>query len=74
MGNCVSDEQMRREQEHIENVQLHNRAVALYQYREKQYNFYIHGSFDQYMRQIAAQFELDCLPDDCKYGSNAERY
>ena len=71
MGNCVSDEQMRREQEHIENVQLHNRAVALYQYREKQYNFYIHGSYVHYMRQIAHQFELDCLPDDCKYGSNA---
>lgn len=71
MGNCVSEEQMRRRNER-ESTQLQERALALYQYREKQYNIYIHGSFDQYMRQIAGQYELDCLPDDCKYGSTAE--
>ena len=67
----MSEEQMRRRNEQ-ENTQLQERALALYQYREKQYNFYIHGSFDQYMRQIAGQYELDCLPDYVTHGANAE--
>jgi hypothetical protein len=67
----MSEEQMRRRNEQ-ENTQLQERALALYHYREKQYNFYIHGSFDQYMRQIAGQYELDCLPDYVTHGANAE--
>ena len=70
MGNCASEEQMRRRNEQ-ENTQLQERALVLYQYREKQYNFYIHGSFDQYMRQIAGQYELDCLPDYATHGSTS---
>ena len=71
MGNCASEEQMRRRNEQ-ENTQLQERALALYHYREKQYNSYIHGSFDQYMRGIVYQYELDCLPDCVTHGANAE--
>jgi len=65
MGNFISNQNKQRMMEKDCRIiaQLRERAVSLYQYREKQYNFYIHGSFDQYMRQIAGQFEVDCLPD-----------
>jgi hypothetical protein len=74
MGNFISKQKTQRniEKETQIKSQLQKKALILYQYREKQYNFYIHGSFDQYMRDIAYQYEMDCLSDDCNYRSTAK--
>ena len=45
-------------------------AFALYQERLSQYNYNMHGNRHRYMFQIEAQYEMDCLPECVKQGSN----
>ena len=39
---------------------------------EMNYNYAYHGSYSTYLRNVKAQFQLDCLPDYVKYGSNLD--
>lgn len=65
MGNSNSSEKQR-----IQRKILHKNAVNLYNERIQNYNYAYHGSYSAYLRNVKAQFQLDCLPDYVKYGSN----
>lgn len=65
MGNSNSSEKQR-----IQRTILHKNAVNLYNQRIQNYNHAYHGSYSTYLRNVKAQFQLDCLPDYVKYGSN----
>ena len=65
MGNSNSIEK-----ERAKNQMLHNKALELYKQRLKNYDYAFHGNYTTYLRNIQAQFQLDCLPDYLKYGNN----
>jgi len=65
MGNSNSVEKERAKQQI-----LYNKAVELYKQRLKNYNYAFHGNYATYLRNIQAQFQLDCLPEYLKYGDN----
>lgn len=65
MGNSNSAEK-EREQERI----LYNKAVELYKQRLRNYDYAFHGNYTTYLRSIQAQFQLDCIPEYLRYGSN----
>ena len=64
MGNSNSSEKQR-----IQRIILHKNAVNLYNQRIQNYNYVFHGNYSEYLRNVKAQFQLDCLPDYIKYGS-----
>jgi hypothetical protein len=39
------------------------KAVKLYHYRVKNYNYCQHGPRDVYMVQVEAEYELECIPE-----------
>jgi hypothetical protein len=65
MGNSNSVEKERAKQQI-----LYNKAVELYKQRLKNYDYAFHGNYTTYLRNIQAQFQLDCLPEYLKYGDN----
>jgi len=65
MGNSNSAEK-EREKERI----LYNKAVELYKQRLRNYDYAFHGNYTTYLRSIQAQFQLDCIPEYLRYGSN----
>lgn len=65
MGNSNSIEKERAEQQI-----LYNKAVELYKQRLKNYDYAFHGNYTTYLRNIKAQFQLDCIPEYLKYGQN----
>ena len=65
MGNSNSAER-KRENDRIR----YNNAVELYRQRVRNYNYAYHGNYSDYLIDIQAQFQLDCLPEWVKYGSN----
>lgn len=71
MGNSNSNAAKKRQEEEEENDKLYKRAVKLYHYRLKNYNPMIHGYYSNYLHNIQAQFELDCIPDYLRRGANS---
>jgi len=67
MGNSNSSEKQR-----IQRKILHKNAVNLYNQRIQNYNYAYHGNYSVYLRNVKTQFQLDCLPDHIKYGSNLD--
>ncbi len=45
------------------------RALDRYNYRIKHYNYLIHGPIDYYMTLVEAEYELDCIPEQFRYGN-----
>jgi hypothetical protein len=45
------------------------RAAKVYNYRIKHYNYSMHGPIDFYMARVEAEYELECIPEQCRYGS-----
>jgi hypothetical protein len=50
--------------------QLILQATRNYNLRIIQYNHLIHGSFYDYSQWCRNQFELECIPESCRYGEN----
>ena len=48
---------------------LHARALDNYKKRLRSYNYCFHGNYSEFLDEINAQFELECLPDYVLYGS-----
>ena len=65
MGNSNSAER-EREKQRI----LYNKAVELYTQRLRNYDYAYHGNYTTYLRNIQAQFQLDCIPEYLRYGNN----
>jgi hypothetical protein len=53
-----------------EEIRLYNQALYKRDARLRLYNFYYHGPYHDYLRAVEAQFELDLMPDNVKYGPN----
>lgn len=70
MGNSNSNAAKRRQEEE-ENDKLYKRAVKMYNERLNDYNPRFHGNYYNYLMNIQAQFELDCIPDYLKHGPNS---
>ena len=45
------------------------KARKVYNYRVKTYDPSRHGSRELYMKEVEAEFELNCIPEYAQYGS-----
>jgi hypothetical protein len=72
MGLSNSKKNRAREQQHyIEDMEeLQRIAARAYHYRLQNYNPYKHGPYGEYLYDVEAQYELDCLPECVKYSEN----
>jgi hypothetical protein len=44
------------------------RAIENYNYRVQNYNYLKHGPIEYYMIQVAAEYELECIPKHLRSG------
>ncbi len=65
MGNSNSIKEQRENER-----ALYNKAVELYKQRLRNYNYAYHGDYITYLRNIQAQFQVDCIPEYLRYGDN----
>lgn len=45
-------------------------AVRKFHIRKNGYDYALHGSYRDYIYWCHAQYELDCIPEECRYGNN----
>jgi hypothetical protein len=66
MGSSSSKEskamQIRQQQE------LQEKALYNFNQRIASYSYPHHGPYDIYIQWCRAEYELECLPDSCRYG------
>jgi len=48
------------------------RAIKIYNYRIKHYNYIEHGPREYYMLQVEAEYELECIPECFRSGNSGE--
>ena len=53
-----------------EQEDLRMKALINYDRRIKSYNFAYHGYFMDYVEWCRGQYELECIPEYCRRGSN----
>jgi hypothetical protein len=50
-------------------AELEAEAMRRFNIRVKGYSYPHHGSYYQYIEWCRAMYELDCIPEECQYGS-----
>lgn len=48
------------------------RAIKIYNYRIKNYNYIEHGPREYYMLQVEAEYELESIPECFRSGNSGE--
>lgn len=48
------------------------RAIQVYNYRIKHYNPIQHGPREQYIAQVEAEYELECIPEFLRSGGGGK--
>jgi hypothetical protein len=64
MGNNSSNQSSNSQQKLIDE------ATRKFNIRVKSYSFPHHGPYYEYIEWCRAQYELDCIPQYCRQGSN----
>jgi hypothetical protein len=64
------EQQKRRQRDQDELIKLQNIALQLFTQRVNSYHYAFHGDYYLYIADMQAQYELDCMPNHLKYGSN----
>ncbi len=54
----------------IDQQKLNEEALKKFNLRIKLYNYAHHGPYYQYIEWCRAQYELECIPECCRYGRN----
>ena len=68
MGSQMSLERQQQQQEYKQRLQ----TDAFKRYEERINSYRLHyGPYDHYIDWCNAQYELECLPDNCRRGSMA---
>jgi len=67
MGSTCSNESIQENVETFETAK--QRANKIYNYRMKHYSPLLHGPRDYYMLQVEAEYELECIPEYMRRGS-----
>ena len=50
--------------------ELRSKAAINFNKRVREYNFAYHGYYVDYIEWCRAQYELECIPECCRQGSN----
>lgn len=67
MGNSSSSS---KQEASIRQQKLTEEAHRKFNIRIKMYSYAHHGPYNEYIEACRAQFELDCIPEFCRQGSN----
>jgi hypothetical protein len=49
--------------------ELHERALHNFNIRIANYSYAHHGPYHKYVQWCRAEYELECIPEYCRYGS-----
>jgi hypothetical protein len=69
MGNLCSNETAIVERQERQE-RLRAEAQRLFNQRIDEYSYAHHGSHFEYIQWCCAQYQLDCIPEFCRQGSN----
>jgi hypothetical protein len=67
MGNNSAKQ---KQSEIIIQQKLNEQALKNFDLRVKSYSYAYHGPYYQYIEFCRAQYELECIPECCRYGPN----
>lgn len=70
LSNSKKNRAREQQQQQQEMDELQQIAARAYHYRLQNYNPYKHGPYGDYLYDVEAQYELDCLPECVKYSDN----
>ena len=68
MGNESSN--LARQENLIKQKKLQEEAVRKFNIRISTYSYPHHGEYNAYIEWCHAQYELECIPESCRQGSN----
>ena len=68
MGNSSSNSSLERDR--LVRMELQEKALRNYDARINNYNYAYHGPYINYINWCRAEYELECIPDCCRYGPN----
>jgi hypothetical protein len=67
MGNNSSKSKFDSE---MEIKELQDKALINFNERVNAYSYPHHGSYTKYIKWCRAEYELECIPESCRYGNN----
>lgn len=68
MGNNLCCDDTTEESNKMSTLELN--AAINFQKRLREYHYAYHGPYSQYIEWCKSQYELECIPEWCRQGSN----